>query len=78
MSFKGDLRKSLFLWGSPSPETNINDLCSKLNNAQKLTDLFLDGLLPLDDYLDLIESQEVDMDQYSETVGANLKDFNLV
>lgn len=78
MTFKGDLRKSLFLWGSPSPETNVNDLCSKLNNAQKLTDLFLDGKLPLEDYLDLIEVQGVDMDNYSKTVAGNLKDFNLV
>ncbi len=41
-------------------------------------DAFLSGQLPLQDYLDLIETQGVDMDNYSETVATNLKDFHLV
>ncbi|WP_107668991.1 hypothetical protein [Cyanothece sp. BG0011] len=75
---KGDLRKSLIIWGSPSPDTNRSDIVLRLNNCQKLMDLFLDGKLPLDDYLDLIEAQGVNMDDYAETVSFNLKDFNLV
>lgn len=78
MTLKGDLRKSLFIWGNTSPTSDLSDVCSKLNNCQKLMDAFLSGQLPLQDYLDLIETQGVDMDNYSETVATNLKDFHLV
>lgn len=78
MGVKGDLRKSLILWGNPSPGDDSSHICSKLDNCQKLMDLFLRGKLSLEDYLDLIETQEVDMDNYSITVGNNLKDFGLV
>ena len=78
MSFKGDLRKSLIIWGNPSPNRDMTDLCSQLDNCRKLMDSFLEGKLPLQDYLDLMEAQNIDMDSYAETVSTNLRDFNLV
>ncbi len=77
MSLTSDLRKSLIIWGNGSPQSDPSDVCSKLNNCRKLMDAFIAGKLPLQDYLDLIETQGVDMDDYSETVAANLKDFHL-
>ncbi|CCQ50137.1 hypothetical protein CWATWH8502_806 [Crocosphaera watsonii WH 8502] len=41
-------------------------------------DSFLEGKLPFQDYLDLMEAQNIDMDSYAETVSTNLRDFNLV
>ncbi len=75
---KGNLRQSLMLWGTPDTETDIHDLVERLNNCRKLMDLLIDGKLPLQDYLDLIESQGADMDSYAETTSNNLKDFQLV
>ena len=78
MSLKGDLRKSLIIWGNPSPDRDMNDLCSQLDNCRKLMDSFLDGKLPFQDYLDLMEDQNIDMDSYAETVSTNLRDLDLV
>ena len=78
MSFKGDLRKSLIIWGNPSPNRDMTDLCSQLDNCRNLMDSFLEGKLPFQDYLDLMEAQNIDMDSYAETVSTNLRDFNLV
>ena len=78
MSFKGDLRKSLIIWGNPSPNRDMTVLCSQLDNCRKLMDSFLEGKLPFQDYLDLMEAQNIDMDSYAETVSTNLRDFNLV
>lgn len=75
---KGDLRKSLIIWGNPTPETDISALCSQLDNCRKLMDAFLEGKLSLGDYLGLIEAQGIDMDDYEKTVSTNLKDFQLV
>lgn len=74
---KADLRKSLFLWGNANPDTNTTELVERLNNCQKLVDCFLSGKLPVDDYLDLIEAQGVDMDNYAETTSSNLTYFGL-
>ena len=41
-------------------------------------DSFLDGKLPFQDYLDLMEDQNIDMDSYAETVSTNLRDLDLV
>ena len=78
MTLKGDLRKSLIIWGNPSPDKDMTDLCSQLDNCCKLMDSFLEGNLPFQDYLDLIEAQNIDMDSYGETVSTNLRDFNIV
>ena len=78
MTLKGDLRKSLIIWGNPSPDKDMTDLCSQLDNCCKLMDSFLEGNLPFQDYLDLIEAQNIDMDSYAETVSTNLSDFDLV
>lgn len=75
---KSELRKSLVLWGNNSPEHDPLETTKKINNCRKLMDAFLEGKLPLEDYLNLIESQGVDMDDYSQTVSANLRDFQLV
>ena len=75
---KADLRKSLFLWGTADPETNTTELVKRLHNCQKLVDAFLQGKLPVNDYLDLIEAQGVDMDDYAETTSSNLTYFGLV
>ncbi len=75
---KGDLRKSLIIWGNPSPGEDLSALCSQLDNCRKLMDAFLEGKLPFQDYLDLIEAQGIDMDNYEKTVSTNLKDFQLV
>ncbi|WP_197091321.1 hypothetical protein [Crocosphaera watsonii] len=56
----------------------MTDLCSQLDNCRKLMDSFLEGKLPFQDYLDLMEAQNIDMDSYAETVSTNLRDFNLV
>ena len=78
MTLKGDLRKSLIIWGNPSPDRDMTDLCSQLDNCRKLMDSFLEGNLPFQDYLDLMEAQNIDMDSYEQTVSTNLRDFNLV
>ena len=78
MTLKGDLRKSLIIWGNPSPDKDMTDLCSQLDNCRKLMDSFLEGNLPFQDYLDLMEAQNIDMDSYAETVSTNLRDFDLV
>ena len=78
MTLKGDLRKSLIIWGNPSPDKDMTDLCSQLDNCCKLMDSFLEGNLPFQDYLDLIEAQNIDMDSYAETVSTNLRDLDLV
>ena len=78
MTLKGDLRKSLIIWGNPSPDKDMTDLCSQLDNCCKLMDSFLEGNLPFQDYLDLMEAQNIDMDSYAETVSTNLRDFDLV
>lgn len=75
---KGKLRQSLILWGTPDAETDMNDLTERLNNCQKLMDLLIDGKLPLHDYLELIEAQGVDMDDYAETTANNLRSLQLV
>ncbi len=74
---KVDLRKSLYLWTDVTPETDISDIPEKLNNCQKLVDAFLSGKLSLQDYLDLIEAQGVDLDNYAETTASNLSYFGL-
>lgn len=75
---KSDLRKSLIVWGGNSENSDPLETTKKVSNCRKLMDAFLDGKLPLDDYLELIEVQGLDMDDYAETVSSNLRFFNLV
>lgn len=74
---KSDLRKSLILWGNRSPEHDPLQVTKKVSNCRKLMDAFLEGKLPLEDYLCLIEDQGVNMDHYDKTVSSNLKHFEL-
>ncbi|MGK7880511.1 MAG: hypothetical protein AB4060_10485 [Crocosphaera sp.] len=75
---KSDLRKSLIVWGGNSGNSDPLETTKKVSNCRKLMDAFLEGKLPLDDYLGLIEAQGLDLDHYAETVSSNLRFFNLV
>lgn len=75
---KSQLRQSLIIWGNNSGENDPLETTKKISNCRKLMDAFLDGKLPLQDYLDLIESQGVDMDDYASTTASNLRHFQLV
>ncbi|MDJ0509267.1 MAG: hypothetical protein QNJ64_08450 [Crocosphaera sp.] len=71
-------KEALTLWVATGVETDANSIIAKLSYCNRAIDLFLDGQLPIDVFLDSIEAQGVDMDDYAETTANNLNLFGLV
>lgn len=69
---KSTIRQSLSLWLTPSPEEDTREQLTKLSNCRIALDLFLEGKLPLVDYLEIINEQGVNIDDYEECVESNL------
>ncbi|MGB5768948.1 MAG: hypothetical protein WBM32_03625 [Crocosphaera sp.] len=69
------LEQALCFWADITPDGNPIEIRKKLNNTQRYLDNFLDGNLPVQDYLGLIETQGVDMDNYEKVVKSNLRLF---
>ncbi len=51
------LEQALCFWADVTPDCNPIEMRKKLNNTQRYLDNFLDGNLPVEDYLGLIETQ---------------------
>ncbi len=75
---KQNLEKSLVVWGKPFVDSDFQEMAQRLTNCEKLTTSFLDGKLSFEAYLDLMQSQGVDMDSYEESVRSNLEYFGFV
>lgn len=74
MATKGQIREALALW-IPAGNENITDMLANLNACRQALDDFLDGRLPLSDYLEFLAAHSVDMDDYAEVTDDNLSVF---
>jgi hypothetical protein len=74
LATKGEIREALSLW-IPAGSENISDMLANLNACRQALDDFLDGLLPLEDYLEFLAAHSVDMDDYAEKTDENLSIF---
>ncbi len=75
---KENLENCLLVWARPYKDSDFQEMATKITNCNKLTDSFLDGQLSLEAFLDLMQTQGVDMDSYEETVTANLQTFGFL
>lgn len=75
---KSDLRKALAIYSSGNLDADPLAVVKKINYCREVTDLFLDGLLPMQDYLDRLESQGLDMDKHEKTVSENFHTLGIV
>jgi len=72
---------SLVIPSSLARECNDKDLDTLLESyrlAGVAKDSFLDGEVTLDEYMQLLECHEINIDGYLETVEHNLEAFNLI
>jgi hypothetical protein len=71
MATKGQMREALALW-IPAGSKNVSEMLANLNACRHALDEFLDGRLPLTDYLEFLAGHGVDMDDYAEVTDDNL------
>jgi hypothetical protein len=71
MSIKGEIRQALALW-IPSDSDNLDELLVNFNICRDALDSFLDGHLSLGDYLEILASCDVDVNDYCQIADDNL------
>ena len=70
----GEIRQATQLWViTDSKESDTQQLCKQLAACNTARDNLLSGLISFDDYLDVLNDNSVDIEDYSETVEDNLK-----
>jgi|LakMenE18May11ns_1017448.scaffolds.fasta_scaffold9215286_2 hypothetical protein len=71
MSFKGEVRQALSLW-IPGNSDNLGEILLNFHICRNALDRFLDGLISFDTYLEILNSCNVDVDDYCQIADDNL------
>ena len=73
MGILGDIRQATQLWIVHEGETaDIKQLTQQLHTCNSARDDLLSGNISFDDYLDVLNQNEVNLEAYEETVEENL------
>lgn len=75
---KGLLRELLWLEINTSKDDTGEYLIPLLNACRRALDAFLDGLITWDDYLDVLQSNSVNVAEYLQVVENNFREAGLV
>lgn len=76
-----DQALTLIIPGTATRDMNDSDLDKLLQTykiAEEAKDAFLEREITLDEYMQLLETAQVNIDSYLETVEANLETMNLL
>ena len=74
MIFKREVRQALSLW-IPGSSDNLSELLLNFHICRNALDRFLDGLISFSTYLEILNSCDVDVDDYCQIADDNLSIF---
>ena len=69
-----EIRQATQLWViTDGNDTDFKQLASSLHACNTARDNWLEGIISSDDYLDILSDNEIDIDEYTESVEKNIE-----